>query len=173
MAYMTGAKRVWRKDSEFASKADAELVQKEIDALAAADANGKCTNQALVDFARTHPKSESYKCFEWDDKKAAERHRLSQAGRIKCEIMIVGTPTPTNAAPQPIKIETCYNHSLPTPGQGHKNLDIIIQDANDMKALDEAMRRAIETFVLSFEKRYRPAPSFDKYYAEVQKLLHI
>lgn len=41
-------------------------------------ARGKCTPQALVDAARD-PQSELHKYFEWDDVKAAEQYRLTQA----------------------------------------------------------------------------------------------
>lgn len=159
MAAMRGAKRVWRDNSEFAGKADAEQVQQEINMLAKQDPNGKCRNEALVDFARRHPASESYKCFEWDDAKAADSYRLQQAARIKCSIITV-TQTVPHSLPnvqKPIKVVT--NHALPTPGDGHKDIQLILKDANDTSALQQEMYNNLRTYVANFEKRFAFAPT--------------
>lgn len=76
MAALQGTKRIWKQESEFKNLADAELVQQEIDQIAFQDVNGKCKNQALVDFARQNPSSETHKCMEWNDTVAGEKYRL-------------------------------------------------------------------------------------------------
>lgn len=73
MAALQGTKRIWKQESEFKNLADAELVQQEIDQIAFQDVNGKCKNQALVDFARQNPSSETHKCMEWNDTVAGSK----------------------------------------------------------------------------------------------------
>lgn len=157
MASFKGARRVWKDNSEFKGKADAEAVQQEINLIAQQDPNGKCRNEALVDFARRHPASESHKCFEWDDTKAAESYRLHQATRIKCQIITVTVPQKKQPKTQAIEVIT--NHSLPTPGDGHKDIQVILQNKADTAALDKEMYENLRVYVANFEKRFCLAPS--------------
>lgn len=159
MATMRGAKRVWRPNSEFVGKADAEKVQEEINLIASKNQHQKCENKELVDFARNHPLSESHKCFEWDDSIAAENFRLHQASRIKCAIITVTQTVPPSMPNSPKPIEVVTNHSLPTPGEGHKDIQIILKDKGDMSALDQEMFNNLRTYVTNFEKRFAFAPS--------------
>lgn len=171
MATMRGAKRVWKDNSEFAGKADAEKVQEEINLIASKDPNKKCGNKELVDFARNHPLSESHKCFEWDDSKAAESYRLHQATRIKCHIITVTQTVPTSmpTAPKPIKVIT--NHSLPTPGDGHKDIQLILKNQADTAALDTEMYNNLRVYVASFERRFAFAPSAAGIIAQLQAIV--
>lgn len=175
MALLGGTKRVWRNDSEFRNKADAELVQEEINLLASQDTNGKCTDEALVDYARNNLTSEVRKCFEWNDTAAAEKYRLHQAARIKCGIITIAvTQAPqaegaTSAAPTTIQIVT--NHALSTPGTGHKDIEIIIQSQADMNALDKDMVRSVRSFAENFKRRYAFAPSYSKIEPIIQSML--
>lgn len=172
MAVMQGAKRVWRDNSEFKGKADAEKVQDEINLVASQDPNGKCRNEDLVAFARNHPFSETHKCFEWNDTAAAEKYRLHQASRIKCEIMTISVnPAQKQAQKQTQMIEVVTNHSLPTPGDGHKDIMTILKNKADTAALDQDMYNSIRVYVANFEKRYMLAPSFAPLMKELQKIV--
>ena len=51
-------------------KGKAEAVYEELLTL------GEYTPQMVVDYARSHPQSELYKCFDWNDESAAEKWRL-------------------------------------------------------------------------------------------------
>ena len=64
---------------------DANKVGKELEIIN----NGELTNKLILEYARNHKKSELNKCFEWDDKKAGEKYRLSQANNILQSISIV------------------------------------------------------------------------------------
>lgn len=173
MAILQGTKRVWKDNSEFKGKADAEVVQQEIDAIASQDPDGKCKNEALVEYARTHTNSESYKLFDWNDTTAAAKYRLHQASRIKCEIMtILEEKNPKASSTQaPIVIKTATNHALPTPGAGHKNIEIILQSQEDTAALDREMFRAIEMFANTMERRFCLAPSYANVVPAIRNLL--
>lgn len=165
MAALQGTKRVWRDECEFKNLADAELVQDEIDQIAAQDPDGKCKNQALVDFARQNPTSETHKCMEWNNTVAGEKYRLYQASRIKNGIRTLVIPEATTKKkleePQVIKIVT--NHALPTPGEGHKNIEIILKSKADTLALEREMYNSLRQYADSFKVRFALTPNAGAY----------
>lgn len=61
--------------------ADAQLVYNEI-------GTNTITPEEIVEKARD-PSSELHKCFEWDDKEAAEKYRIQQARSIMCNLVFV------------------------------------------------------------------------------------
>ena len=65
---------------------------------AALEAKGNLTPQALVDASRPED-APLHGEFEWDDAKAAERYRETQAGYIirSVEVVVEGTDKPTRA----------------------------------------------------------------------------
>lgn len=70
----------------------AEVVGKELETI---KGEGRLTPGAVVDAARPED-SPLHKLFEWDDAKAAEAHRLSQArGLIRCVQVVVESSEPT------------------------------------------------------------------------------
>lgn len=167
MAILQGTKRVWKQESEFKNMADAELVQQEIDFVASQDINGKCKNQDLVNYARNNPSSETHKCMEWNNQIAGEKYRLHQAARIKDGIRTIVIQEPIEKIKreesQELEIKVATNHSLPTPGEGHKSIEIILTDKNDTLALEKEMYHAIEIFVGSFKTRFALAPNASTY----------
>lgn len=172
MALLKGARRVWKDNSEFKGKADAEAVQQEINLIAQMDPNGKCSSEALLDFARRHPNSESHKCFEWDDGKAAERYRLYQATRIKCQIITVAAaPKSKQIAPQAQTIEVITNHSLPTPGEGHKDIELILKNKPDTAALNQEMYENLRVYVANFKRRFCLASAYDTVIQQLEAIV--
>ena len=57
-------------------KADADKVYSELEQIA------ERTPQNVVDYAAEHPESELYKCFTWDDTKAANEWRKQEARQV-------------------------------------------------------------------------------------------
>lgn len=57
-------------------KADAEKVYSELETI------GTKSPQNIVDYAEAHPDSELYKCFTWDDTKAANEWRKAEARQV-------------------------------------------------------------------------------------------
>ena len=166
MAALQGTKRVWKQESEFKNLADAELVQQEIDHVASQDVDGKCKNQALVDYARQNPASETHKCMEWNDQVAGEKYRLHQAARIKDGIRTIVIPDATvkvEHVPQEIQIITKTNHALPTPGEGHKSIELILQNQADTLALEREMYNSLRQYAGSFKTRFALAPNASTY----------
>lgn len=70
----------WKIDGIF--KADPQKVADEIDAL-----GGEVTPEQLVEAAKDK-KSELHKCFDWDNRVAAEKWRKHQARQIMCFLVI-------------------------------------------------------------------------------------
>lgn len=62
-------------------KADAQKVADEISSI-----GNEITPADVVSMARD-PSTESHKCFEWDDTKAAEKYRLQQARIVMCNLV--------------------------------------------------------------------------------------
>lgn len=103
--------------------------------------------------------------MEWNDTVAGEKYRLHQAARIKDGIRTIviteATVKVEREEPQEIKIVT--NHSLPTPGEGHKSIEIILNDKGDTLALEKEMYHVLEVFANSFKTRFALAPNAGKY----------
>ena len=57
-------------------RADAEKVHSELETI------GTKSPQNIVDYAEAHPDSELYKCFTWDDTKAANEWRKQEARQV-------------------------------------------------------------------------------------------
>ena len=62
-------------------KADAEKVHSELETI------GTKSPQNIVDYAEAHPDSELYKCFTWDDSKAANEWRKQEARQV-CRLLV-------------------------------------------------------------------------------------
>lgn len=73
--------------------ADAQKVADEI-----AELGTKIKPSDIVQMAR-NPETESHKCFEWDDKKAADKYRLTQARTVVCNLVYVSEDTEEHHEP--------------------------------------------------------------------------
>jgi len=73
----------WKADSRFSIGAD--IAAKRLSKIK--KQNGAITPRAVVDDAAS-PKSPLHPCFEWDDDKAADAHRLSQARKLIGSIVV-------------------------------------------------------------------------------------
>lgn len=180
MAIMQNTKKVWKKYSEFANKADAELVQNEIELIAANDADNKCKCADMVDYAANNTSSELYKCFDWNDKSAGHKYRLHQASRIKDNIRTIVVTQNTeskfnkdNITTTTIPIEFVTNYSLPTEGTGHESIEMILQDKNKTKALEQEMYNYIEKFIHNFIARYKMLPESTQFIDEFNKIKNL
>lgn len=77
---------------KFIINADAQKVGKELEKI---ETLGELNNEAVLKYAEEHPKSELYKCFDWDDTEASKKWRLNQASRIICSISVEIKEEPT------------------------------------------------------------------------------
>ena len=77
----------WKPGFEFVYKADANKVYEEIQSL-----GETCSKEDIVNKARDE-RTELHLCFEWDDTKAAEQYRLTQAKDIVRHLYLVREET--------------------------------------------------------------------------------
>lgn len=81
----------WRAGSPFA-KCDADRVGQEIVSILETDADpetGTISPHQVLAYARLRTDSALHQCFEWDDEKAAEAHRLDQARAVESNLLRV------------------------------------------------------------------------------------
>lgn len=118
--------------------ADAQLVGEELEEL---EKTKEITNNNVLEYAKKNKDSELYKCFDWDDKIAGEKWRLSQAGDIISSISFI-------IEEEPVRKQKVY-YSIKTENEDRKQfkniLDILDND-EDYRALLEQARKEFETF---------------------------
>ena len=119
------------------SKADAQKVADEISAL-----GDEVKPSDIVEMAR-NPETESHKCFEWDDKKAAENYRLAQARNIVCNL--VYTEKPDDREHEPVRL-----FYKPTGSAGYKQTKLIIQNQSEYERLLADCRRELERMKIKY-----------------------
>lgn len=128
-------------------KVDANVAGKELERIYKRD--GKIEPSVLVEESRPED-APLHDCFEWDDKKAADAYRKSQARGIMCNVMIVGEP----------KRDT-YTRAIVNVCKEYRPLKVVLQ-SKDMT--QELLRNALRD-LKCFETKYRElselAPVFD------------
>lgn len=87
---MDGLSAQWKPGFSSLYKADAQKVAEEISSI------GESATPAQIVYKARGVETELHKCFEWDDAKAAEAHRLQQARQVVCHLVIRETVTDGN-----------------------------------------------------------------------------
>ena len=117
-------------------KADAEKVHSDIENIS------EKTPQNLVDYAEEHPESELYKCFTWDDTKAANEYRKTEARQVLRLLVYKEEPEDRD----PVQIRVMQN-----VGHEYKPVRQIVRNNDEYKAL---IKRA-KAELASFRERYK------------------
>ena len=81
----------------------------------------------VVEMAK-NPKTESHKCFEWDDQKAADKYRLSQARILVCNLVYTEPETKENT--EPIRV-----FFKPDKECGYKPTKMILRNPDEYQSL--------------------------------------
>ena len=150
----------WKPDvATVYKKADAQKVAEEIYAV-----GDQPTREQIVEMAR-NKKTESHKLFDWDDKSAAEKYRLVQAGKLMTALCIeyVGMNEEKKPDTKPVPIRMYYNIDN---GAGYTPTVAIMQNQNNynkllMKATDE---------LKSFKVKYAMLKELQPVFTEIDKL---
>ena len=116
-------------------KADAEKVYSDIEKIA------EKTPQNLVDYAQAHPKSELHKCFTWDDAKAANEYRKTEARQVLRLLVFVD-----EKEEEPTKIRVLQKTS-----ESYEPVKKILRDEDEYKALLARAKAELK----SFRERYK------------------
>ena len=102
--------------------------------------NGELVSENLVSYAERHKDSELYKCFEWDDKEASRKYRLTQANSILCSISLKISEEPT------IKQRVYVNvKSSSTDMKVFKNIKNVLENDDEYNQLVDKARRDFDS----------------------------
>lgn len=147
---------VWKPGSRVhvdAQKAGAELER-------IRRANGGLTPEAVLDSARSH-NAVLHGAFEWDDAKAAEAHRLDQAGHVIRSI----TVDVSRSNVEPPKTIRAFI-SVEQRGERHyQSLDVVMSDA---ELRHQAIVRAWAELV-AWRQRHAELVEFAKVFAVIEE----
>lgn len=83
--------------------------------------------------------SELHKCFEWDNKKAADKYRLYQARQVVCHLVIEESVEKNNDAPIRLLHKT-------EAAEGYKPFSLIVKDPDEYSKLLERARSELRAF---------------------------
>lgn len=119
-------------------KANAEKVYEDIGQIE------EKTPQNLVDYAEEHPDSELYKCFTWDDTKAANEYRKIEARQVLR--LLVYKEDPVEEDEKPIQIRVMQNVN-----KEYKPVREIVRNNDEYK---ELLKRA-KAELAAFRERYK------------------
>lgn len=119
-------------------KANAEKVYEDIGQIE------EKTPQNLVYYAEEHPDSELYKCFTWDDTKAANEYRKIEARQVLR--LLVYKEDPVEEDEKPIQIRVMQNVN-----KEYKPVREIVRNNDEYKAL---LKRA-KAELAAFRERYK------------------
>lgn len=127
--------------------ADVQKVGEELEIL---EKMTEISNKSVLEFAKVNKKSELYKCFEWDDKIAGEKYRLSQASNLISSISFI-------IEEEPIKKQKIY-FSIKTDekeSRKFKNIKDILEDNEDYRALINKAKSELENCKSNYENLIR------------------
>lgn len=116
-------------------KADANKVYSDLEQIE------EKTPQNIVDYASAHPASELYKCFTWDDTKAANEWRKYEARQVVRLLVFED-----NNTEEPTKVRVFQS----TPEE-YKPVTQIVRNEDEYK---ELLKRA-KAELASFKERYK------------------
>lgn len=131
-------------------KADAEKVYSDIEKIA------EKTPQNLVDYAQAHPKSELHKCFTWDDAKAANEYRKTEARQVLRLLVFVD-----EKEEEPTKIRVLQKTS-----ESYEPVKKILRDEDEYKALLARAKAELQ----AFKRRYENLVELEEVLAAIDKL---
>lgn len=119
-------------------KANAEKVYSDINQIE------EKTPQNLVDYAEEHPDCELYKCFTWDDRKAANEYRKSEARQV---LRLLVYTEDTEEDEEPIQIRVLQNVE-----QEYKPVKLIVKNNDEYKTLLKRAKAELAAFRLRYKQ---------------------
>ena len=119
-------------------KANAEKVYSDINQIE------EKTPQNLVDYAEEHPDCELYKCFTWDDRKAANEYRKSEARQVM-RLLVYKEDTEEDEAPTMIRV-------LQNVEQEYKPVKLIVKNNDEYKSLLKRAKAELAAFRLRYKQ---------------------
>lgn len=137
----------WKMSGIF--NADAQKVYQEI-------GDTQVTPAEVVEKAKDE-KSELHKCFEWDDKKAADKYRLQQA-RMVINLLVVKTEKPEETPVRVFQITSERNTYQPTR--------LFLQQPDEYRTLLDRAKREL----IAIRKRYHTLAELENVFEAIDML---
>lgn len=134
-------------------KANAEKVYSDISQIE------EKTPQNLVDYAEDHPDCELHKCFTWDDRKAANEYRKTEARQV-LRLLVYTEDTKEDEAPIQIRV-------LQNVEQEYKPVKLIVKNNDEYKAL---LKRA-KAELAAFRVRYKQIAELETVLEAIDEVL--
>ena len=119
-------------------KANAEKVYSDINQIE------EKTPQNLVDYAEEHPDCELYKCFTWDDRKAANEYRKTEARQV-LRLLVYKEDTEEDEAPTMIRV-------LQNVEQEYKPVKLIVKNNDEYQTLLKRAKAELAAFRLRYKQ---------------------
>lgn len=116
------------------------------------------TPEQILDKARD-PDTELHKCFDWDDRVAAEKWRLQQARQIVCSLVYV--PAPSRPASPPLRL--MYK---PIGTEGYKSTTLIMRNEDEYQRLLKTALRELA----AFKAKYSMLTELEDVFKEIEKV---
>lgn len=138
----------WKIDF-LANGADAQRVYEEL-------GNTEITAKEILEKAK-NPNSELHKLFEWDDRKAAEKYRLQQAGNIVRNLVFVTD----DEKEEPIRV-----FHISTEPKKYKPTKLILQQPDEYRAL---LQRAKDE-LYAFQRKYKSLVELEEVFDAIDAL---
>ena len=138
-------------------KGDAEKVAEEINSI-----GEEFTAQQIVDFAMSHKRSELYKCFEHDDKVAANRYRCYQARAIVGSLKITIINDQEEQEVTPIR----YFMMPEQKGGRYKKTEIVVQRADEYQTLLATAKAEL----IAFKNKYSRLSELEEVFEAIDRL---
>lgn len=138
----------WKIDF-LSNGADAQRVYEEL-------GNTEITAKEILEKAK-NPDSELHKLFEWDDRKAAEKYRLQQAGAIVRNLVFVTD----DEKEEPIRV-----FHISTEPKKYKPTKLILQQPDEYLAL---LQRAKDE-LYAFQRKYKSLVELEEVFDAIDAL---
>lgn len=119
-------------------KADADKCYQEIKSI-----GDEVTPEQVVNAAKD-PTAELHKCFDWDDKVAADKYRLVQARTVLNQLIVV-THNTSDEVKEPTQFRVMMKNDT-VKGSGYKQTICMVRDENEYQKLLEQARRELKAF---------------------------
>lgn len=142
----------WKIDGIF--KADAEKVASEITSI-----GEECKPCEVVEYAK-NPQTELNKCFEWNDTIAAEKYRISQAGDIIRNLVIVKVA-------DNVEEKTNIRFFSSTGQTTYKPTQVMYQNQTEYERLLQQAVKELE----AFKKKYKSISGLEEVFKAIDEVI--